>query len=235
MAETAPLTNFACEPDPDNPGWQRWRIIDATPLQRGRARQAAGPRRRAARTARVRIQPQVPLHTNSAGNVHGAITLALIDISLFAAAHVLGGVDAGRSVTLDLQTQFIGAGDSIPPARQRGRTAARDPPLRLPARPGRAGRGYRRLVHRDHPQALWPQTVRAMTSVLARYEALLASGELKPDPEQAAAADRLGRLQHELESTAGAARHSRQAVHRASRRRRAASICGAGSGAASRC
>ena len=40
-----------------------------------------------------------------------------------------------------------------------------------------------------------------MTSVLSHYEALLASGELKPDPEQAAAAERLDRLQRDLEST----------------------------------
>jgi cell division protein ZapE len=40
-----------------------------------------------------------------------------------------------------------------------------------------------------------------MTSLVARYEALLASGELKPDPEQAAAAERLERLQRELEAT----------------------------------
>jgi cell division protein ZapE len=38
-----------------------------------------------------------------------------------------------------------------------------------------------------------------MTSLLARYEALVASGELKPDPEQAAAAERLQVLQRELE------------------------------------
>ena len=109
-----PLTNFACAPDPDNPGWRRWRILDATRFNEAvigvQLVRAEGPR-----TARVRIQPQVPLHTNSAGNVHGAITLALIDVSLFAAAHVLGGVDAGQSVTLDLQTQFIGAGDSARP------------------------------------------------------------------------------------------------------------------------
>ena len=40
-----------------------------------------------------------------------------------------------------------------------------------------------------------------MTSLVARYEALLASGELKPDPEQAAAAQRLEQLQRELEAT----------------------------------
>ncbi|RDE06868.1 cell division protein ZapE [Sphingomonas aracearum] len=41
-----------------------------------------------------------------------------------------------------------------------------------------------------------------MTSVLARYEELIAAGELKRDPEQAAAAARLDRLQRELEAGA---------------------------------
>jgi cell division protein ZapE len=40
-----------------------------------------------------------------------------------------------------------------------------------------------------------------MTNLLSRYEALVASGELRPDSEQAAAADRLERLQRELEAT----------------------------------
>lgn len=39
-----------------------------------------------------------------------------------------------------------------------------------------------------------------MTDVLARYEALLAAGELRPDVEQRAAAERLNRLQDELEA-----------------------------------
>lgn len=38
-----------------------------------------------------------------------------------------------------------------------------------------------------------------MTAVLARYEELVAAGELRPDPEQHAAAERLDRLQQELE------------------------------------
>ena len=37
--------------------------------------------------------------------------------------------------------------------------------------------------------------------MVSRYEALIASGELRPDPEQAAAAERLERLQRELEAT----------------------------------
>jgi uncharacterized protein (TIGR00369 family) len=49
-------------------------------------------------------------HSNLLDAVHGAITLALIDISLFACMrHALDG-DAAGSVTLDLSTQFIGAG-----------------------------------------------------------------------------------------------------------------------------
>lgn len=40
-----------------------------------------------------------------------------------------------------------------------------------------------------------------MSGVLSRYEALVASGELRADPEQAAAAERLDRLQRDLEAT----------------------------------
>jgi cell division protein ZapE len=39
-----------------------------------------------------------------------------------------------------------------------------------------------------------------MNNVLARYEALVAAGELRPDPEQRRAAERLSRLQEELEA-----------------------------------
>lgn len=41
-----------------------------------------------------------------------------------------------------------------------------------------------------------------MTGLFTRYEALVASGELRADPEQSAAAERLERLQRELEKTA---------------------------------
>jgi len=39
-----------------------------------------------------------------------------------------------------------------------------------------------------------------MTGVLTRYEELVGAGELRPDPEQRAAAERLNRLQQELEA-----------------------------------
>ena len=59
--------------------------------------------------ARIRMHP-VRKHSNLGDHVHGAVTLALIDVSLFAAAHQFGSLNAGFSVTLDLGTQFIGGG-----------------------------------------------------------------------------------------------------------------------------
>lgn len=59
--------------------------------------------------ARVRMLP-THQHSNLGDNVHGAVTLALVDIALFAASHQFGSLDAGHSVTLDLSTQFVGAG-----------------------------------------------------------------------------------------------------------------------------
>lgn len=109
-----PLTNFVCEPDPDNPGWQRWRIADAARFNEAvlgkQIARVEGPN-----SCRLRMFPQDPIHTNSAGRVHGAITLGLIDVSLFSALYLLRGVDAGGSVTVDLTTQFIGAGDATRP------------------------------------------------------------------------------------------------------------------------
>lgn len=59
--------------------------------------------------ARVRMLPERQ-HSNLGDNVHGAVTLALVDVALFAASHQFGALDAGHSVTLDLSTQFVGAG-----------------------------------------------------------------------------------------------------------------------------
>ena len=59
--------------------------------------------------ARVRMLPERK-HSNLGDNVHGAVSLALVDIALFAASHQFGSLNAGHSVTLDLSTQFVGAG-----------------------------------------------------------------------------------------------------------------------------
>lgn len=93
-------------------GWLSWNLNDRTrfnafieplsvrrepPLPDGRPR------------ARVRMHP-TRKHSNLGDNVHGAVTLALIDVALFAASHQFGSLNAGFSVTLDLGTQFIGGG-----------------------------------------------------------------------------------------------------------------------------
>ena len=114
MTGQPPLSNFVCEADPDSPDWLRWRIADATRFNEAvLGKQIV--RAESDDICRMRMVPRDPLHTNSAGRVHGAITLGLIDVSLFAAMYVLRGVDAGRSVTVDLTTQFIGAGDATRP------------------------------------------------------------------------------------------------------------------------
>lgn len=93
-------------------GWLSWDLKDPTrfnafiepltvrveaPTEDGRPR------------ARVRMIPERK-HSNLGDNVHGAVTLALVDIALFAASHQFGSLNAGHSVTLDLSTQFVGAG-----------------------------------------------------------------------------------------------------------------------------
>ncbi|WP_374405476.1 PaaI family thioesterase [Pelagerythrobacter sp.] len=100
-------------PDPENPGWRHWNLKDATLFnsavmgrlitrvdEDGRARLRMFPERR---------------HENLQGIVHGAVTLALIDIALFTTMHTLGSGNAGPSVTLELSTQFVGPGDPARP------------------------------------------------------------------------------------------------------------------------
>jgi acyl-coenzyme A thioesterase PaaI-like protein len=93
-------------------GWISWNLNDASrfnsfiePLSV--RREAALPDGRP--VARIRMHP-VRKHSNLGNAVHGAVTLALIDVALFAAAHQFGSLNAGFSVTLDLNTQFVGGG-----------------------------------------------------------------------------------------------------------------------------
>jgi uncharacterized protein (TIGR00369 family) len=65
-------------------------------------------------TCRHRMVPR-HVHGNSAGNVHGGVILALMDVSMFSTLYVTRGIDAGKSVTIDLQAQFIGGGDGARP------------------------------------------------------------------------------------------------------------------------
>ena len=99
---------FEHGPDPDHPGWNRWDLKDET-LFNGAVMGRLITRREGDR-ARLRMFPERK-HENLQGIIHGAVSLALIDISLFTTMHVVGSRNAGPSVTLELSTQFVGAGD----------------------------------------------------------------------------------------------------------------------------
>lgn len=105
-------TDFVCEPDPANPGWLTWNLVDRTRFNSQTmgdmiVRREVGPGDVA--FARLRFFPE-RRHSNVQDAVHGAVTLALIDISLFAGAHVLLGGNSATAVTLEVSTQFIGRG-----------------------------------------------------------------------------------------------------------------------------
>jgi uncharacterized protein (TIGR00369 family) len=99
---------FESFPDPDNPGWYTWRLLDETRFN------AFMFRKLIVRTdpdgkARLRMFPERH-HTNLKGVLHGGTVLSLIDVGLFACSRMLGIIEAGTAVTLDLNTQFIGGG-----------------------------------------------------------------------------------------------------------------------------
>ncbi len=111
---------FEHGPDPDNPGWNHWNLKDQT-LFNGAVMgklltrvEGEGDGGGDGRRARLRMFPE-RRHENLQGIVHGAVTLSLIDIALFTTMHNLGSGNAGPSVTLELSTQFVGAGDPTRP------------------------------------------------------------------------------------------------------------------------
>ena len=97
---------FSFGDDPDHPGWSSWRLRDDT-----RYNAFLGPLlvRREGEGARVRMLP-LRQHTNLQDSIHGGTTMGFADVALFAAARVLGIMEAGSAVTLDMSFQFIGAG-----------------------------------------------------------------------------------------------------------------------------
>jgi len=89
-------------------GWYSWNLVDRTRYNSvvlGELRV-----RGEGDACRLRMFPE-RRHTNLGDNIHGAATLGLIDIALFATMHVVGSGNAGPSVTVELSTQFVGAGD----------------------------------------------------------------------------------------------------------------------------
>ncbi|MEM6907720.1 MAG: PaaI family thioesterase [Pseudomonadota bacterium] len=94
------------------PGWYSWNLKDRTRYNTA----VLGEMwvRAEGEYCRLRMFPERHL-TNLGDNIHGAATLGLIDIALFAAMHVIGNGNAGPSVTVELSTQFVGAGDPEQP------------------------------------------------------------------------------------------------------------------------
>jgi acyl-coenzyme A thioesterase PaaI-like protein len=93
-------------------GWTAWNLRDETrfnnfiqPLMVRVEEPTADGRPR----ARVRMVTQRK-HSNLGDNVHGAVILALMDVALFGSMRALGSIDGAQSVTLDLSSQFVGAG-----------------------------------------------------------------------------------------------------------------------------
>ncbi len=89
-------------------GWHSWNLQDTTRYNTA----VLGKMwvRREGDYCRLRIFPQRHL-TNLGDNIHGAATLGLIDIALFATMHVVGSGHDGFAVTVELSTQFVGTGD----------------------------------------------------------------------------------------------------------------------------
>lgn len=107
-----PETIFDHGPDPANPGWRHWNLKDQTLFNGAVMGKLITRRERFGEVdmCRLRMFPERK-HENLQGIIHGAVTLALIDISLFTTMHVVGSGNAGPSVTLELSTQFVGGGD----------------------------------------------------------------------------------------------------------------------------
>jgi uncharacterized protein (TIGR00369 family) len=103
-------TGFIEDPDAENPGWLSWKLKDETRFN-GQVLGKMLVKTEGEGRARVRMFPERK-HTNLTDNLHGGTILSLIDVALFAGSRMFGLIDAGTAVTLDLNTQFIGAGKS---------------------------------------------------------------------------------------------------------------------------
>ena len=86
-------------------GWFTWNMVDRTRFNTAVLGEMRV--RREGALCRLRMFPE-RRHTNLTDNIHGGVTLALIDISLFSAMHINGSGEAGPSVTVELSTQFVG-------------------------------------------------------------------------------------------------------------------------------
>jgi uncharacterized protein (TIGR00369 family) len=104
-----PASAIIYQPDAEHPGWHVWDVADQTRFNTvviGRLI----VRQEDERGVRLRMLEVDRRHSNLQGNLHGGVTMSLIDIALFATIHIAAGGDALTTVTLDLHNQFIGSG-----------------------------------------------------------------------------------------------------------------------------
>jgi len=99
---------FDSSPDPDNPGWLKWEMTDASRYN-GVVLGKMLVRSEGEHKARLRMFPG-HVHSNLSNAVHGGVTLGFIDVAMFGASRMFGLIEAGTAVTLDLSVHFIGAG-----------------------------------------------------------------------------------------------------------------------------
>lgn len=99
---------FDSSPDPENPGWFHWQMVDGSRYN-GQVLGKLIVRSEGEGKARLRMFPE-HRHSNLANAVHGGTTLGFIDVAMFGASRMFGLIEAGTAVTLDLSVQFIGAG-----------------------------------------------------------------------------------------------------------------------------
>lgn len=99
---------FDSSPDPENPGWFNWQMVDDSRYN-GQVLGKMLVRSEGDGKARLRMFPE-HRHSNLGNAVHGGTTLGFIDVAMFGASRMFGLINAGTSVTLDLSVQFIGAG-----------------------------------------------------------------------------------------------------------------------------
>jgi len=102
------LGQFVIVPSPDHPGWSTF-DLDLAEAFNSRVIGPMIARREGERTCRLRCFPRTELR-NLMGGLHGGALLGFIDVSLFAGMQFLTDSDAGGGITIDLSTQFIGAG-----------------------------------------------------------------------------------------------------------------------------
>jgi uncharacterized protein (TIGR00369 family) len=104
-----PKSTFLHRPDPEHPGWHTWDLSDPARFNVVVMGKLI-VRREGERAVRLRMLQTETRHSNLQGAIHGAITLALIDVGMFATISTLLGADASGAVTLDLNCQFVAPG-----------------------------------------------------------------------------------------------------------------------------